>query len=670
MVFLTIFMFIELAHQDWIFEQMRRFSLEDPMEASDFGDICSYLSAGSTNPLISCLRVAQMCSMIAGRYSSMSESYMKLNERFTNAAISLISSVENDCAALLILDKRDEFSRNAIQIALKSKNVKFLGCPRVAMLLDKVWSTPKVLVKEEKDSLLMNLLKSPMEIFLLPKAKYYWKMFSYFLFVLTFTVCYLWTATYEVNYGVLSVIITMSWIYALGEIRVMKDLKSKYFKLSNFVGFPIYVLTIMLVIVSGAKENLYIFVSFLPLIVYARIFQYLRTFVRFGGLYAVIVSTIQHILSVGFMVIIIILAFTFSLWLVIGPGVPGYTELYLVAESLIQGAFGQVDLSPFAYIDAVEYRYAAKAIYVLFILITNLLLLNVFIAILSAAFTKGFDRSVETYYFSKADIIWEYDSHHTLLIPPFSLFSSTVRLIMDCCCCCLFKKKHHPAIGEAKWLCSHCLSENTYDGQASRDALLKRLDEVSHDSENACVDSAGLVREVLYPTPESCKNLCEHCLRVNPEMSRIMREVIGRRQMVEYYIYLITQGLVLIIVLCLYEGLRYIVRRLTPKFFSSTGLSRTEEVSILNSISEKSLTPSADRSKLAKLVFTCTSNSEDFTVKDVMMELRKLKTRLRFSSSFSGSETSKGDNSHTDKEDEKEESKEQNDNLRAINEDD
>lgn len=596
--------------------------------------------AGSSKPLIVCLHVSRFCKLLSKKHTSLHDEYSRVSRKFTDSAIKIISAFDSDVLATLLLDKRDEFSNNAIEIALQSGNVKFLGCPKVAAAIERIWSTPRPINRQDySNSFVKTIWESPLDFFFLPKAKYYWKTISYVAYVAYFTMCFLWEKLSEgnVDQTVLRFGFGLSLIFFIHEIFTIFDLRAKYFRPANISALPIYFLTTLLSIIAlnvPYSQRSYNATAILPILIFLRLIQFLRPSLRFGALQVIFVSILWDAFVVLFLLAIILVGFTFSMTLVVGRyDVEGYKDIFSVAQSLIQAMFGQVDFERLDYIPGTIDRYAGKFIYLLFIIITLVLLLNVLIAILSTTFMRGYENSVESYYFGKAAIAWEFDSHHSRLVPPFSIISFCIYAFGRAWNLITQGSISQKLNSELVWNCTYCLGENNLDGEASHQSLVKRIDEIDqNDGSSAVIDAAGIIKHVLYPNPASCKNLCAYCHRVNPLAGTKLHLIQTYRLKIEYYCSLVTHLPIALFCSSLVYGSQILWNFVKNNFRYVSGSNRETEIRILKSLSQKSLIPSKEKLALSKFAFDCVSHK---AAKSNSEGLQQNDQRMRFGNTIS-----------------------------------
>jgi hypothetical protein len=541
-----------LAHHSssqWIYMQIKTLTFQENWNnIQDLEEVCQSLISGSSLPLTMALMVSNLCRRLALKYVSLEDQYLELRDKFTRIAIAMVNDVETDFLAMLILEKPDALGRTALQIALKSKNSLFTSSERVASVLDRIWHSSRFMVRDDDRKWTKLLRRYPRDLFLLPSFKFALKSGSYILFVLIL-VAISGINAYGNSFraGLFIFGKYFSLLYFLDEVLMLFEVGALSYlrRFNNVIACPVYLFTIILfdvLLQNQGRLHVHGWMSILPLFILLRLFHVLKINTKFGALLLIFNDVMGQIVQLLLFLFLTWLGFVFSfLLLFAGQDIPGFDSFFSISTNLYSAMLGNFDLSALAAIEGPDAIWI-QVLFLGYVFFTMVILLNMMIAIMSNAFTNGYDQSIQTYYFGLAQIICDFDSDFCSTHAPFSSFVYPTFIIRAFYGMLRGKKRYSFSDGnDLQWKCPRCHMVNSADGKLSRESLMDRLAEIrkrdTHKSDETLITYA---ERVLYPDDESCAELCRGCLRVSKNQSQLWQRLRREREELAYWVFLVT----------------------------------------------------------------------------------------------------------------------------------
>eukprot|EP00475_Leptophrys_vorax_P023841 TRINITY_DN3281_c0_g1_i6.p1 TRINITY_DN3281_c0_g1~~TRINITY_DN3281_c0_g1_i6.p1 ORF type:complete len:903 (-),score=225.10 TRINITY_DN3281_c0_g1_i6:64-2772(-) len=459
---------------------------------------------GSSVPLEAALDAAALYGNLSKIWVSEAELYEEASKNATNIAIAIVNALPSDQLAYLLLWAKRKTGKDrditVIDLALLSENVEFLSCPRVSRIKDAIWSDPVFMSHRGmvgSVSIRSHLRRSKtfnhvFRITHLPVWKYMMTVVCNFIFMILYSCMllnsnivdlmnldgYFPISTFEAIIFVLDI---GYWFYMAKSLNLERW--NYFYNFWNWIdnlinlGFvTLFALRLLVIELHGNKTLNVIIVVFYILQTLLIWYRFLHSFVDHFTLGPLIQIFKKMLIDVfHFLVLAGVLVFSFSFafyFVVADQQLSGYYSYGRTMSTLTQSFFGNFDITQFDNTSNDNVKRVLIVMATSYQLLSNIVLVNMLIAMMSQTYNIIGDRARQEFLFLKTQLVKEFDFKDSTMPPPFNLVIYAVlivsylyaflkNVVVSACGGCF------PNLLKTYWICQHCLHHNdqAYDSE-------------------------------------------------------------------------------------------------------------------------------------------------------------------------------------------------------------
>jgi hypothetical protein len=324
------------------------------------------LIEGADFPIIMSLELAQLCKELASVYIIEAENFKNLQDSFTETAMNMVHSFKTDHHAAFAITEIDPLFHSALYVALKSRNLKFIGSPRVSRIINTMWSEPHFMKNAQFTSsgkgiksLGFTLLFQPKDFTMLPYGKFIIEAFGFLLFLFCYSIMTLKTvkvgeplSPFEIFtwlQALAYVIEEIREMYAIGAIKYLQDESNRVdvlISLGMIIVFSIRTSTAT----SGVVSSVYSFWEvFNAIMLWFRIGFVFQVHPTIGPLLRTTFSIMNDVVNFVIMTALFVIGFSLSLFFLLNDqGLPEFSSLSQTFLTLYIGHLGDFDYEQFS----------------------------------------------------------------------------------------------------------------------------------------------------------------------------------------------------------------------------------------------------------------------------------------------------------------------------------
>jgi hypothetical protein len=352
-------------------------------------------------PLTLCLEVTELCTKLAETYLVDSSGYRSLSALFTKTAINMMNDFETDHQAAFALTELDPVFHSPLYVALKSRNIDFIGAPRVSRIVNTMWSQPVFMKASQFTSsgsswkdFALTLISEPTQFMMIPAGKFFINSFSFIAFLLLFSLLCAQAVGVNDPKTPLEIVV---WIMALGfvlnQIREIYEIGTvKYFQqdwsaidLTVFSGYIIIVILRSTPNVSPELNHLYQFwMSFDVVLLWIRFTYIFEIHPTLGPLLrTAIVMLSQDVVNFSVLAALFLAGFSVALNFILNDqGIAAFSNLGSSFLTVYGGFLGVFDLTALEAIESGALKVFVVILFAICLAVTHIILLNLLIGMI------------------------------------------------------------------------------------------------------------------------------------------------------------------------------------------------------------------------------------------------------------------------------------------------
>jgi hypothetical protein len=443
----------------------------------------------SSAPLEASLLCSWILKRLASIYVSESEEYEQASQEAGKIAISVMEALHSDQVAYLFLfSKRQLEDERIFDLAIRSGNIDFISSPRVSRIVDAVWSDPDFMNHKGmvgyisptaylRERFSLNAL---FRIAHLPYWKFYSQMISDVIYLIIFTIMVvnekflsIEALEYPRHFEKCEVFVYILsigyWVHAAKSIYYDRSnyIRNAWNILENAINIILFIIILLRIINVYLYGRFHYEVALTILILYVVdvLLLWIKVLHLFVCLPSIgpIIQVLKKLVSdmLVFLVLAAILVIGFS------------------AESF----FGNFDI--FQFDDVMDTNPNLHRLIVTlattYQFFSNVILVNLLIALMSNTFMIIQDRAKKEFLFLKSQVTQEYEVRDSTLPAPFNLFVYLLLIAFSPIFGIIsiyqkgFKSIFAFRSKAGYWICMFCLKRNPI-GEASTDNFMDYLD--------------------------------------------------------------------------------------------------------------------------------------------------------------------------------------------------
>eukprot|EP01006_Ploeotia_vitrea_P037380 TRINITY_DN66125_c3_g1_i1.p1 TRINITY_DN66125_c3_g1~~TRINITY_DN66125_c3_g1_i1.p1 ORF type:complete len:920 (+),score=537.65 TRINITY_DN66125_c3_g1_i1:235-2994(+) len=437
----------------------------------DLESVSKCIVSGSDMPMTTALEVAEMFQGLAETSVISHEEYAEIQETFTKTAISLLNDIESDHLAAIMLEQADSLGNSPISVALRSNNIHFVGNGRVTRIMNTLWSTPHFMQRSDFSSggarfskLVSIMVTEPKSFFMLPIGKFVLEAFSFLIFLLLFSfVVSLRLQLVDPIHYIEFALWVIVGAFLAGELREMWDSGMlDYFSSGwNILDITIYVSFVFIAFARIATRDvtdgddtethgaLYrLQSSYVALMAVNSVLLWVRVSFIFaihptvGPLLRMMERMLTDLKNFLVLMALFIAGFALAMHFMLADKQDDYRSWSNTILTLFRALLGDFDYD-WGTADRTLQDFA-ELLFSAYLIISNIMLLNMLIAMMSDSYAKVQEAAMLEFAFSRSKLIHAKDSDNNELPPPFNIIMYMVYYVIVfinlwgyvlCCCC-------------------------------------------------------------------------------------------------------------------------------------------------------------------------------------------------------------------------------------------
>jgi len=437
------------------------------IQAAHLAEVCSGLVCGSNYPLISSVQCAGLFQQLSKIYVSDCEGYLNEYKAFTQTTLNLVDDFPSDQIALLFLEEVGPSGQSAIEEAVRTNNYELLKNPRVARIMDSMWSVPFFMTADSLSTgrglknAVVFLARNPWAFFRLPFGKFIVRALNYLMFVAFFSYTFCIShRTLSSEYSIDELVLEgMALGFILTELKeiYLQGMASYFEDEWNIVDDIIYIGFAIIIVLRAlsyfipgfGEETIWVLIYEIAVTSNA-IFMYIRILYVFaihptlGPLQQTIFRMTGDIRNFFFILILFWFGFSVAFFFLLNPEIEQNDSLegfITITQSVLTtyiAMLGSFDYDSFNNIDDDIIRVFTRFMFTLYLSIAIIILLNLVIAMMARTFSAVQEASISAFLFGKAKMTHQYDKMGCELPPPFSILVFVTSLpfwvIFKLCC--------------------------------------------------------------------------------------------------------------------------------------------------------------------------------------------------------------------------------------------
>jgi hypothetical protein len=533
------------------------------------------------------LEASLLCSWILKRlgsiYVSENEDYEQASQEAGKIAIAVMDALHSDQVAYLFLfSKRQLEEERIFDLAIHSGNIEFLSSPRVARIVDAVWSDPNFMNRKGMVGDLSPIvylrekfsLNALFRISHLPYWKFYTQMFSDAIYLALFTLMVTSQNFFSVeaiesprDFERLELLVyLLSFGYWVHAVKSVYYDRSNYIKnIWNILENAINIILFMIILLRSINVYFYNFSDISLAILFLYVFEILLLWIKVLHLFVCLPSIGPIIQVIKKLVSDIIVFLVFAVVLVVGfssafysilkyEEIDGFSDFGRSLITLSQSFFGNYDILQFDQLRENNLHVHRLVIFLStsYQLFSNIILVNLLIALMSNTFAIIQDRANKEFLYLKSQVTQEFEGRDSTLPAPFNLFVYLLLIALSPIfgIISIYKKGLNSIfVFKPKaeyWTCNFCLKRNPIEDSTTND-LMNYLDSRDPTKLN-----------VLKDLIDCEQPICKFCFRFRQKVSKsgIRAEVVSQSlvYLVLFSFLLIVSGTLLVFILSLFTA--------------------------------------------------------------------------------------------------------------------
>lgn len=398
-------------------------------------------------PIHNSLEIGYLCGINALKYDCYKKEYLHLQDLFNKFGVEILDRCRNieEAKEVVLLNK---FGKNTIDIALEIENKEFIAHKFIQTVFEEEWngSTHKLDISKKLLYTLCPCLLNDLEWYNNPCIKYFLHtffnfIFLFLLFIQTNTLTYIKpnNIEYIIFIWIMGLfIVEIEQISKIGFTRYLSDNWNKcdMFMLSNYT--LIITIRIIIYFIYNSTDEPYI----LLLSEHLLVLNIILSFIRILSIFQIHCVLGPILLMIGKMIKDMLLFFCILSVFIVGF-ILGLTKIYhrlgthhdlgtISKTSLILfcALFGDFDIDSFKVEEYPEIEVFGITIFSIYLMISVIILINLFIAILSNTYSVIQEESDTEWKYARVCLIKTYNMY-TKTPPPINIIEYIIRLFTN-----------------------------------------------------------------------------------------------------------------------------------------------------------------------------------------------------------------------------------------------